>query len=201
MRPLRWLIALAWYGTGPYFVRHWPVLRVTTRSWTAARCPAPLPPRPRGGLPVGCHDSRPRRRTPHRFLRAGRHSGQAHCGNRDVLGYLTHASIEKNFDVSYLPWYIARPFMGLMLGLLFFFLFKGGLLATLPGNSQDLNDFGLAGIGGLVGLFSKNAIEKLREIFTRLLHGLSNSPGPIIPTVDGRICNTHAPERSCLLDR
>lgn len=84
-----------------------------------------------------------------------------------ILGYLKHASIEKNFDVAYLPWYVARPFMGLLLGLLFF-LFKGGLLATLPGGAPDLNDFGLAGIGGLIGLFSKNAIEKLREIFNVL---------------------------------
>ena len=28
-----------------------------------------------------------------------------------------------------------------------------------------LNEYALAGLGGLVGLFSKNALEKLREVF------------------------------------
>jgi len=86
-----------------------------------------------------------------------------------ILGYLKHASIDKDFDVSYLPWYVARPIIGLMLGLIFFFLFKGSLLATVPGGvAGNLNDFGLAGLGGLIGLFSKNAVEKLRELFNTL---------------------------------
>jgi hypothetical protein len=56
--------------------------------------------------------------------------------------------------------------LGLLLGMIGFFLMKGGLLATLPQVSgQDFNNFGIAAIGALIGLFSKNAIEKLREIF------------------------------------
>ncbi len=85
-----------------------------------------------------------------------------------LLAFLRHASNEKNFDRAQLPWYVARPLNGMMLGLVFYFLIRGGLLLTIGGSdtaTQDLNVWGLAGIGSLVGLFSKNAIDKLREIF------------------------------------
>jgi len=86
-----------------------------------------------------------------------------------VMGYLEHASIKKDFDPAFAPWYVARPILGLLLGALFYFVLKGGLLATVSGaddtGSLPLNEYALAGLGGLVGLFSKNALEKLREVF------------------------------------
>jgi len=83
-----------------------------------------------------------------------------------LLAYLKHASEDKNFDPAYLPWYVARPLLGVLLGLITFFLVKGGLLATLPEVAgKDFNNLGLAGLGSLVGMFSKNAVEKLREVF------------------------------------
>jgi len=86
-----------------------------------------------------------------------------------ILGYLKHASVDQDFDPAFSPWYIARPIMGVLLGVVFYFVLKGGLLATIPDAANvEINEFGLAGLGGLVGLFSKNAIEKLREIFNVL---------------------------------
>jgi hypothetical protein len=85
-----------------------------------------------------------------------------------LLAFLRHASNQKDFDRAQLPWYVVRPLNGMMLGLVFYFLIRGGLLLTIGGSvtaTQDLNVWGLAGIGSLVGLFSKNAIDKLREIF------------------------------------
>lgn len=86
-----------------------------------------------------------------------------------VMGYLEHASIKKDFDPAFAPWYVARPILGLLLGALFYFVLKGGLLATVSGadetGSLPLNEYALAGLGGLVGLFSKNALDKLREVF------------------------------------
>lgn len=103
-----------------------------------------------------------------------------------ILGYLKYASEKKEFEVSYLPWYVARPIMGMLLGLIFFFLLKGGLLATLPSISQaNLNDTALAGIGGLVGLFSKPAIEKLRELFN-VLFATKETPGKPNPNSQGK---------------
>jgi len=88
-----------------------------------------------------------------------------------ILGYLEHASYRKNFSRAFVPWYIGRPVMGMLLGLVFYFVIKGGLWALVPvdGDPGDtLNLYGLAGIGSLVGLFSKDAIEKLREVFHTL---------------------------------
>jgi hypothetical protein len=88
-----------------------------------------------------------------------------------ILGYLEHASEKKDFERAYAPWYVGRPLMGVLLGLVFYFLLRGGLLAVMPsskGDARDLSVAGLAGVGALVGLFSKNAIEKLREVFDTL---------------------------------
>ncbi|UCF20620.1 MAG: hypothetical protein JSU87_04195 [Gemmatimonadota bacterium] len=86
-----------------------------------------------------------------------------------ILGYLKHASVQQDFNPAFAPWYVARPIMGILLGVIFYFVLKGGLLATVPDVSmREVNEFGLAGLGGLVGLFSKNAIEKLREVFNVL---------------------------------
>jgi hypothetical protein len=86
-----------------------------------------------------------------------------------MMGYLEHACVKKDFDPAFAPWYVGRPIMGLLLGALFYFVLKGGLLATVSGADENgamaLNEYALAGLGGLVGLFSKNALEKLREVF------------------------------------
>ena len=93
-----------------------------------------------------------------------------------ILAYLEHASDKKDFDVAYVPWYIARPLMGMLLGLIFYFLLREGLLAVVTNNStpESLSEAGLIGIGALVGLFSKEAIEKLRELFNTLFSTKKN---------------------------
>ena len=90
-----------------------------------------------------------------------------------VRGFLKHACNDKDFESAYIPWYIARLFQGMLLGLVFYFAIRGGLLVlTLETENTvkptDLNDLALAAIASLVGLFSKNAIEKLRELFHTL---------------------------------
>jgi len=86
-----------------------------------------------------------------------------------MMGYLEHACVKKDFDPAFAPWYVGRPIMGLLLGALFYLVLRGGLLATVSGGDENgamaLNEYALAGLGGLVGLFSKNALEKLREVF------------------------------------
>jgi len=86
-----------------------------------------------------------------------------------ILGYLKHASEDKDFDPAYGAWYVGRPVIGLLLGLLFYFVIAGGLVVVLPSAAdRALNQYGLVAVGGLVGLFSKNAVEKLREVFAVL---------------------------------
>lgn len=109
-----------------------------------------------------------------------------------VVAYLKHASEVKDFDPAYLPWYAARPVIGLLLGMIGFFLIKGGLLATLPEVSgQDFNNFGIAAMGALIGLFSKNAIEKLREVF----HTVFASRADVLDEVLQRLQKALSPEQ------
>jgi flagellar biosynthesis protein FliR len=57
-----------------------------------------------------------------------------------ILAYLLHASEKKDFDVAYTPWYFARPLMGMLLGLIFYFVLKGGLLVLTMGKSASGTD-------------------------------------------------------------
>lgn len=86
-----------------------------------------------------------------------------------LLGYLKHASDRRDFRLSYAPWYLARPLLGVLLAVVFYFLLKGGLLVLGEARtSTEMNIFGLAGLASLVGMFSKNAVEKLRDVFATL---------------------------------
>lgn len=86
-----------------------------------------------------------------------------------ILGYLKHASQQRDFKLSFVPWYFARPLIGVLLGVVFYFVLKGGLLVTVGAASADtINVYGLGGLAALVGLFSKNAVEKLRDVFATL---------------------------------
>jgi hypothetical protein len=69
--------------------------------------------------------------------------------------------------LSWLWWYILRIFVGVALALLFYFAVRGGFFASQAANSS-VNPFGIAALSGLVGLFSKQATDKLREVFDTL---------------------------------
>ena len=73
----------------------------------------------------------------------------------------------KKFIDSWTWWYVLRPFIGVALALIFYFIIRGGLLSVGTGPA-DANIFGIAAISGLVGMFSKHASDKLREVFDHL---------------------------------
>ena len=90
-----------------------------------------------------------------------------------LLEFNRSASIEKNFDRARIPWYVGRPVIGMLLALIFYFLVRAGLFAGIGGNgdrSQALDPWSLASIGALVGLFSNQAIYKLKDVFDTLFH-------------------------------
>ncbi|UCE74087.1 MAG: hypothetical protein JSV56_13880 [Methanomassiliicoccales archaeon] len=62
-------------------------------------------------------------------------------------------------------WYIQRPFIGGALALIFYFAFRGVLFSALP---SDFNLYGVVAVAGLVGMFSKQAIAKLKKVFDEL---------------------------------
>lgn len=71
------------------------------------------------------------------------------------------------FTKSWIWWYILRVFVGMSLAIIFYFLIRGGLL-TVNSPDGNLSPFGVAAISGLVGLSSKQATDKLRDLFDNL---------------------------------
>jgi hypothetical protein len=68
---------------------------------------------------------------------------------------------------SWIWWYILRPFLGVPLAIIFYFVIRAGLLSTGT-SASDVSLYGIAGISGLVGMFSKQATNKLEELFGNL---------------------------------
>lgn len=66
----------------------------------------------------------------------------------------------KSYGMSWTLYYFLRPIIGATLAVLFFFLILGGLFTINAGNV-----YGIIGMAGLIGLFSKQAMDKLADIF------------------------------------
>ncbi len=71
------------------------------------------------------------------------------------------------FKSTWTWWYVLRIPIGAALALFVYFVVRGGLAgtATGAGTADDLNLFGIMSFSGLAGLFSKQAADKLAEVF------------------------------------
>ena len=69
---------------------------------------------------------------------------------------------------SWVPWYMVRPVIGSGLALFFYVIFRGGLLTG--NDTSNVNPFGIAALGGLAGMFSKQATDKLSEVFSTMFN-------------------------------
>lgn len=91
-----------------------------------------------------------------------------------ALGSYIHAATSfadyvgnRKLSGNWVWWYLLRPFIGMTLALVFYFVVRGGFISPNAGGA-DMNPFGIAAMAGLVGMFSKQAIDKLNEVFTSL---------------------------------
>jgi len=91
-----------------------------------------------------------------------------------ALGSYIHAATSfvdylgnRKFVNSWTWWYLLRPFIGIALALLIYFAARGGLISASTG-ADGLSPYGVAAIAGMAGLFSKQATDKLREVFETL---------------------------------
>lgn len=80
----------------------------------------------------------------------------------------------RTFVASWKWWYGLRPFIGSALALIVYFAARGGLIAGAAG-AKELSPYGIAALAGLTGLFSKQATDKLSEVFETLFK--STDPG------------------------
>lgn len=97
-----------------------------------------------------------------------------------VLGAFVHGATSladyignDHFNRSWTWFYLLRPVIGMALALVFYFVIRGGFLST-TGGAQDINPYGIAALSGLVGMFSKQATDKLSEVFGTLFR---SAPG------------------------
>jgi hypothetical protein len=66
-------------------------------------------------------------------------------------------------------WYFLRPSIGAALALVVYFVLRAGLISGSGDSATaNLNPYGVAAIAALSGMFSKQATEKLREIFEHI---------------------------------
>jgi len=73
----------------------------------------------------------------------------------------------RTLAMSWIWWYLLRVFIGVALATIFYLAVRGGFLAA-QADTADVNPYGIAALAGLVGLFSKQATDKLEEVFTTL---------------------------------
>jgi hypothetical protein len=89
-----------------------------------------------------------------------------HC----VRSFVAFAGNEE-LKGSWAWWYYFHPFLGATLALASYLALRGGFLVIGTGTTtktSELNPFALTGVALLVGMFSKNAITKLAELFDTL---------------------------------
>jgi magnesium-transporting ATPase (P-type) len=91
-----------------------------------------------------------------------------------ALGACIHATTsfvhflgKRSFKRSWTWWYLLRPFIGMSLAAVIYFVLRGGLFTTGAGPG-DVNNYGVAAIAGLAGMFSRQAIDKLKDVFDTL---------------------------------
>lgn len=113
-----------------------------------------------------------------------------------ALGSYIHAATSyvdyrgnRQFKPSWLLWYLARPFIGICLALVIYFGLRGGLLLLVLKGSDvtdaaHINPFGVAAVAAMTGMFSKQASDKLAEVFNTLFksQGDANRRDSLTPT-------------------
>lgn len=87
-----------------------------------------------------------------------------------ALGGLVHALRSlfmyvgaRELKRSWLIMYFLRPFIGSTLGFIFYLVIRGGFFST-EATVDETSPFGFAALAGLVGLFSEQAVEKLKQV-------------------------------------
>jgi hypothetical protein len=71
----------------------------------------------------------------------------------------------RKFVSSWAWWYVLRSFVGIALALVLYFVVRAGFVTA---GADAMSPFGVATLAALAGLFSKQATDKLEEVFTTM---------------------------------
>jgi len=69
---------------------------------------------------------------------------------------------------SWVWWLLLRIPIGVALAVVFYMLIRGGLIIPNGSTEAQINPYGIAGLAALVGMFAKQATDKLADIFDNL---------------------------------
>ncbi|MBA7712317.1 hypothetical protein ES703_121291 [subsurface metagenome] len=69
---------------------------------------------------------------------------------------------------SWLPTYIMKPFIGTVIGLVFYLVIRGGFFSP-QATVQETSPFGFVALSCITGMFSEQAVMKLKEVAETLL--------------------------------
>lgn len=83
---------------------------------------------------------------------------------RSVAWYIGEQQLKRNW----LPTYITQPFVGSTLAFLFYLVVRGGFFSP-QASFQQTSPFGFAAMAGLIGMFSPQAVLKLKEVAETIL--------------------------------
>ena len=115
------------------------------------------------------------------------------------LGSFVHAATSfasyvgnRRMYASWTWWYLLRTGIGTALALLVYFLLRGGLFSG-GADGSAANPYGFAGIAGLCGLFSKQATDKLREVFDTILSTKGDGDSKRLDKLEAPPTNTGSP--------
>ena len=73
----------------------------------------------------------------------------------------------RNLKMSWLLMYFLLPLIGASLAVVFYVVLRGGLISPTAGNSA-VSPYGFGAVAALVGLFSPQAADKLKQVFETL---------------------------------
>ncbi len=94
-----------------------------------------------------------------------------YVGNRDLV-------------FSWLAMYVLLPFVGSTLGLVFYFVIRGGFFSP-SATIEQTSPFGFAALAGLVGMFTEQAVLKLKQVAETLLAESQEGADHVEPTTEG----------------
>lgn len=122
-------------------------------------------------------------------LLAGALGALLHCV-RSFTGYVGF----RKLILSWVPWYALTPFVGAFLAMVFYLTIRGGFFAS-NASVGATSPFGFAAVAALVGMFSRQASEKLLKTFEALFTSApagtdamgTPNPKPVLTGVTGTL--------------
>jgi len=83
---------------------------------------------------------------------------------RSFVWYVGNRKLER----SWIPSYLLRPFIGAVIGVVFYLVIRGGFYSPENTSGQS-NPFIFIALACITGMFSEQAISKLKEVAEALL--------------------------------